>query len=78
MITTNMCEKDIVKTPFCSIVKTMSADDLYIAVEYMFTWYWIADFCEDNNITFPLGLPFLWFAKRPSGGPCFKKQLKKY
>ena len=30
-------------------------DELCIAVECMFTWYWVADFCEDNNIPFVLG-----------------------
>jgi transposase len=30
-------------------------DGLVIAVECMFSWYWIADFCEDNNIVFILG-----------------------
>ncbi len=30
-------------------------DGLVIAVECMFSWYWIADFCEDNNIEFILG-----------------------
>jgi len=29
--------------------------DMVIAVECMFIWYWIADFCEDNHITFVLG-----------------------
>jgi transposase len=29
--------------------------DLVVAVEYMFSWYWVADFCEDNNIDFILG-----------------------
>ena len=30
-------------------------DDIVIAVECMFAWYWIADFCEQNNIKFILG-----------------------
>jgi hypothetical protein len=30
-------------------------DDICIAVECMFTWYWVADFCEDNNLPFVLG-----------------------
>jgi len=30
-------------------------DDLVVAVECMFSWYWVADFCEDHNITFILG-----------------------
>jgi len=29
--------------------------DLVVAVECMFSWYWVADFCEDNNIDFILG-----------------------
>ena len=28
---------------------------LVIGVEYMFSWYWVADFCEDNGIDFILG-----------------------
>ena len=30
-------------------------DDLIIGVECMFSWYWIADFCEDHGIEFVLG-----------------------
>ena len=30
-------------------------DDLVIAVECMFTWYWVADFCEEHHIKFVLG-----------------------
>lgn len=30
-------------------------DDLVIGVECMHCWYWVADFCEDNGITFILG-----------------------
>ena len=29
--------------------------DLVIAVECMFTWYWVSDFCQENNIDFVLG-----------------------
>jgi len=29
--------------------------DLVVAVECVFSWYWIADFCEDHNIDFVLG-----------------------
>jgi transposase len=29
--------------------------DLVIGVECMFSWYWIADCCEDNGIDFVLG-----------------------
>jgi len=30
-------------------------DDLIIGVECMFSWYWVADLCEDNTIPFILG-----------------------
>jgi transposase len=30
-------------------------EDLVVAVECMFTWYWIADLCEDEGIAFVLG-----------------------
>ena len=30
-------------------------EDLVVAAECMFTWYWLADFCEDENISFVLG-----------------------
>ena len=30
-------------------------DDLVTGVECMFSWYWVADFCEDNDIPFILG-----------------------
>ena len=45
--------KDIKNRP--NELKTAIApflDDLVIAVECMFSWYWVSDFCEDNNITF--------------------------
>jgi transposase len=29
--------------------------DIVIGVECMFTWYWVADWCEDHNIPFVLG-----------------------
>ena len=29
--------------------------NLVVAVECVFTWYWIADFCADHNIDFVLG-----------------------
>ena len=29
--------------------------DLVVAVECMFSWYWVADFCENRNIPFILG-----------------------
>lgn len=30
-------------------------ENLVVAVECVFTWYWIADFCADHNIDFVLG-----------------------
>ena len=30
-------------------------DDLVVGVECMFSWYWVADFCEENHIAFILG-----------------------
>lgn len=30
-------------------------DDLVVAVECIFTWYWLADLCAQENITFVLG-----------------------
>lgn len=30
-------------------------EDLVVAAECMFTWYWLADLCEDENIPFVLG-----------------------
>lgn len=30
-------------------------DDIIVGVECVFTWYWIADCCRDNNIPFILG-----------------------
>ena len=32
--------------------------DVAIAVECMFTWYWVADFCTQNNIPFVLDTHF--------------------
>ena len=41
-------------------------DDLLIGVECMFSWYWVADFCHDNNIEFILGHAL--YMKAISGG----------
>jgi hypothetical protein len=30
-------------------------EDVVVAAECMFTWYWLADFCEDEQISFVLG-----------------------
>jgi transposase len=36
-------------------VVTPYLDDLVIGVECMFSWYWVADLCRDQQITFILG-----------------------
>ena len=30
-------------------------EDIVVCVECMFTWYWIADLCSEENIPFVLG-----------------------
>jgi len=30
-------------------------DDIVVTVECMFTWYWLADLCDKENISFILG-----------------------
>ena len=37
-----------------SVIKPF-IEDIVICVECIFTWYWIADFCEEHNIPFVLG-----------------------
>ncbi len=46
-----------VKTTPDALMKSIKPflDNLVIAVECMFSWYWVADFCEDNDIKFILG-----------------------
>ena len=38
-------------------LKTISKyrEDIVVAVECIFTWYWLADLCARENITFVLG-----------------------
>lgn len=45
------------KTSPDSLLKVISPflPDLALCVECIFTWYWIADFCAENNIPFVLG-----------------------
>jgi len=40
-----------------ALLKTIQPyrEDLVIGVECMFSWYWVADFCEDQGIEFVLG-----------------------
>jgi len=39
---------------FLNLIKPFR-DDIVIAVECMFTWYWIANLCKDHGIPFVLG-----------------------
>jgi hypothetical protein len=32
-------------------------EDLVVAVECIFTWYWLADLCAQEGIAFVLGMP---------------------
>ncbi len=40
--------------PFLKAIKPFR-DDIVVAVECMFTWYWLADLCKKENIHFVLG-----------------------
>jgi len=51
-------------------------EDLVIAVECMFTWYWVADFCEDNNIPFVLGHAL--YMKAIHGGKAKNDKIDSY
>jgi len=51
-------------------------DDLIIAVECMFAWYWVADFCEDNNIPFVLGHAL--YMKAIHGGKAKNDKIDSY
>jgi transposase len=51
-----MVHRNIKATPE-ALLKILAPyrDDLVIAVECMFTWYWLADFCVQEGISFVLG-----------------------
>jgi len=51
-----LIHKNIQSTPiaFRKIIEPYK-EDLVVAAECMFTWYWLADFCEDERIPFVLG-----------------------
>jgi len=53
---TKLVHKNLPTTPeaFLRIV-TPYRDDLVVAVECMFTWYWLADLCAKEGIAFVLG-----------------------
>jgi transposase len=48
--------KNMTSSPECFLKAiTPFRKDIVIAVECMFTWYWLADVCASENITFVLG-----------------------
>src|SRR5215471_12226084 len=53
---TVLLSRNISATPqaFLAAVKAFR-DDLVVAVECMFTWYWLADLCAKEGIAFVLG-----------------------
>ena len=53
---TKLVHKNLPTTPaaFLRIVAPYR-DALVVAVECLFTWYWLADFCTQERITFVLG-----------------------
>ena len=51
-------------------------DDLIIAVECMFSWYWVADFCENSNIPFILGHAL--YMKAIHGGKAKNDKIDSY
>src|SRR5262250_2244634 len=53
---TKLVHKNLPTTPeaFLQVVAPYR-DDLVVAVECMFTWYWLADLCAREGITFVLG-----------------------
>jgi transposase len=53
---TSVIHKNIKANPqaLMSLIKPF-LEDIVIGVECLFSWYWIADFCEDHSIEFVLG-----------------------
>jgi transposase len=52
------------------------ADDIVIAVECMFAWYWISDFCDKNNLPFVLGHAL--YMKAIHGGKAKNDKIDSY
>jgi len=51
-------------------------EDLVVAAECMFTWYWLADFCEQENIPFVLGHAL--YMKAIHGGKAKNDKIDSY
>lgn len=51
-------------------------ENLVIGVECMFTWYWVSDYCRENNITFILGHAL--YMKAIHGGKAKNDRIDSY
>ena len=51
-------------------------EGLVIGVECMFTWYWVSDYCAENNITFVLGHAL--YMKAIHGGKAKNDRIDSY
>ena len=51
-------------------------DDIVIAVECMFSWYWVSDFCADHELTFILGHAL--YMKAIHGGKAKNDKIDSY
>jgi transposase len=53
---TKLVHKNLPTTPEAFLrVIAPSLDDLVVGVECIFTWYWLADLCQQEGIAFVLG-----------------------
>jgi hypothetical protein len=52
-----LAHRNVPSTPavFLEVVRPYREGDLVVAVECMFTWYWLADVCAAEGIPFVLG-----------------------
>ena len=69
--------KNIKATPegFKPLIESFK-EGLVVAVECMFTWYWLADFCEEENIPFVLGHAL--YMKAVHGGKAKNDKIDSY
>ena len=51
-------------------------EDLAVAVECMFTWYWLADLCAREGIRFVLGHALDMKAIHSPGSPCLRPRAR--
>jgi len=59
--------RNMPSTPECFLKAIVSyREDVAVAVECIFTWYWLADLCAKENIPFVLGhAGFLVYFSQP-------------